>query len=175
MIGVAYLPASSRGTGWADDSNPGKGRSWGVARVWFFSLWSFDCQRQSLAANRFASAPRKESGPDPTQPCRFVVRQLAASFATTRQNWSANCSSHSGGHLVIRTPVCGCISGVPSTMKARFSTYWFSAGATLGQRWARCASFSSGTWNRAWPRRWRRGGSHLYWPKSWWGPGGTGL
>jgi putative transposase len=27
-----------------------------------------------------------------------------------------------------------CISGVPSTMKARSSTCWFSAGATLGRR-----------------------------------------
>src|SRR5215469_5340378 len=36
--------------------------------------------------------------------------------------------------MVIRIAGVRCISGVPSTMKARSSTCWFSAGATLGQR-----------------------------------------
>src|SRR6516165_4460424 len=32
------------------------------------------------------------------------------------------------------SPASGCISGVPSIMKARCSTCWFSAGVTAGRR-----------------------------------------
>src|SRR3984893_1614834 len=36
--------------------------------------------------------------------------------------------------MVVRSPASGCISGVPSTTRVRFSTCWFSAGAIPERR-----------------------------------------
>ena len=58
---------------------------------------------------------------------KFGATAAPASAAATRSMAFAQ-DGDSG------SPVYACISGVPSTMKARSSTCWFSAGATLGQR-----------------------------------------
>ena len=64
-----------------------------------------------------------------------IARRLRARRPRPSDRWHLD-------EMVVRIPATECTSGVPSTTKARSSTCWSRAAATVGRHRGRCASFS---------------------------------